>query len=267
MYKKDEYAYHGLAQLYFQWARKAASESECAEYIAKSEATISDGLRLVHVRDRLWITSSSIEEFLGNKPSSLDALRNAVETSPNSVIARYLLGRRYRQESRPKDAVEVLEQVIKSYHDEYRSFIEYALALIDLGRSYGEAIAVLRLSSRFGLGDPKYIATFGGMLFMNQQFTESDKVFAETQKRQFSVEELRSVQFRPKQASTSDPVRLRGIVKISKAGYSLIDSQGLRPVLCPASKYNGIVLRPSMEVIFELAFTAKGALADRLEVL
>jgi len=42
---RDEYAYQSMARLYLGWAGRCASSDEAAEYVARAEATVDDGLR------------------------------------------------------------------------------------------------------------------------------------------------------------------------------------------------------------------------------
>jgi tetratricopeptide (TPR) repeat protein len=152
---RDEYAYQGLASLYLGWAKRAATESESAEYVEKAESIVSEGLKAVRDRDGLWLITAEIQMWLGDKPRQIKALEIATGTSSHgSVVARYLLGRTYRIDQKPDKAVQALEPTIKTNPDEYRSFIEYGLALLDLGRPIEEAIAVLNISATYGLGDP-----------------------------------------------------------------------------------------------------------------
>ena len=263
MYKRDEYSYQGLAQLYVGWTRRCETPEEAAEYISKAEGVIGEGLKVVKVRDGLWIESSRIQAMLGDQPSYLRALENAVRESPGSIIARYLLARAYRTMRLPDKAIEVLDPIVKTHQDEYRPFIEYSLALLDLQKPYADAIAVLRLSTLYGLSDPRFIATLGGMLFMNGEFTQAQKAFGESLKREFSSTEMHSVEFRP-----SDPMdstrffRIEGKVVAVKAGYSFIESAGYPNFLCPGSKYSKLLMSKGLEISFEVAFSAKGPIAN-----
>jgi tetratricopeptide (TPR) repeat protein len=96
IYDRDEYSYQSLAKLYLDWAKRVP-DAESAEYLQKCEQAISEGLRVVKIRDGLWIASSEVEKWLGNEPSRIHALERAVKESPGSIIARYLLGRSYRR--------------------------------------------------------------------------------------------------------------------------------------------------------------------------
>jgi tetratricopeptide (TPR) repeat protein len=263
MNNRDEYSYQGLAQLYAGWAKRSETPQEAAEYISKAEAVIDEGLRVVKVRDGLWIESSKIQSMLGDQPLCLRALENAVRESPGSIIARYLLAKAYRTMKRPQEAVDVLDPVVKSHQDEYRPFIEYSLALVDLQKPYNEAIAVLRLSTLYGLSDPRFIATLGGMLFMNGEFTEADRVFGESLKREFPSAEMHSIEFRPPDPMDSKRLfRLNGKVVAVKAGFAFLECPGYPNFLCPGSKYGGLLMTKGLEVTFGVAFSAKGAVAD-----
>ena len=134
--RRDDYSYESLASLYFDWSSKVFDKdsSEAADYLSKAEETISSALRVVRNRESLWVLSSKIQLYLGDTPKSISALEKAVRERVTSVIARYLLGRAYRQRKEPGLSLAILEPVIKSNTDEFRAFIEYALALLEQGR-------------------------------------------------------------------------------------------------------------------------------------
>lgn len=175
LYNRDEYSYQGLAQLYLGWAKHAPSEEEAASYIAKAEEVITEGLKAVRDRESLWLVSSEIQKWLGDEPSHLQALVKAVAENPGSIISRYLLGRAYRKAGRLQDAKEVLYKVVSEHPDEFRACTEYARTLHQLGEPYPSSIAVLKMGSLYGLSDPRFVATLGGMLFMNGEFTEAKR--------------------------------------------------------------------------------------------
>jgi tetratricopeptide (TPR) repeat protein len=258
----DDHFYHGLANLYFNWAKSTNNEEELADYLAKAEDTINAGLKAAKIRDSLWIVSSDIQKWLGNKPHSIRALENAVRENPNSIIARYLLGRAYRKMGQPKQAIEVLEPIIKNHSEEFRSFVEYALALEKLGTPYKTAIAILLQSTLYGFRDPRFIATLGGMYYLSGDFTEATKVFEESNKRSFTAKELNEIQYWPLDPKTDNSfLTLDGKVVVVKAGYALLETSSYPLILCPGTKQNGIVMGREMKLTFELAFSAKGSLA------
>jgi predicted Zn-dependent protease len=262
LYRRDEYCYQGLAQLYLGWAKRAPTSEESAEYVIKAEQVISDGLKKVRVRYGLWIESSNIQAYLGNEPSRLQALEKAVRDTPGSIVSRYLLGRAYRKAGRIDDALQVLDPIIKNHHDEFRSFVEYAISLAIKNKSYDESIAVLKLSTLYGYSDPRFIATLGGMLFMSGEFSEAKAIFEESTKHDFTSEEMHEVQFRPLvMEDPNAPLRMSGKVVTRKAGYAFVECTGFPRFLCPGSKFDGLVMNVGMPVSFQPVFSARGALA------
>ncbi len=267
LYERDEYSYQGLIQLYRGWAERAPTAEESADYITKAEEVVNEGLKRVKVRSGLWIESSKIQAYLGDQPSRLEALEQAVRDSPGSIIARYLLGRAYRIAGRIKESLSILKPVIQNHHEEFRCFVEYALALSIIQESYDEAIAILRLSTLYGLSDPRYIATLGGMLIMTGQISEGEKVFEEAFKQNFKGDEMKKIQFRPWNLSNyPDPLRLEGRVIVRKAGYALIEFEGFPPFLTPGFRFGDLSMELNQKISFEPAFCARGSLALNPEI-
>jgi tetratricopeptide (TPR) repeat protein len=266
LYNRDEYAYHGLAQLYLDWARKVSDPAEVAEYVSKAEAVIEEGLKMVRVRDSLWIISSEVQRLIGDHPSYLGALEQAVKNSPEGIVGRYLLGRAYRTSGIPQKSKEILEPVITNHPYEFRSFVEYARAMLDLGEPPLNVIPVLNISTLYGLNDPRFIALLGGLLFMSGQYSKALTVFEESYKKEIPADEASVIQFRPNDpVDKAKPLKLKGKVVAVKAGYAFIEVPGYPRFYCPGSKFGGIILTQGLEVRFEPAFTARGAIADKLE--
>jgi len=239
-------------------------QKEVAEYVGKAEGIINEGLRVVRVRDALYIESSNIQQLIGDEPSYLRALENAVRVNDASVVARYLLGRAYRKTGRYNDAITVLEYVIKNFIDEFRCFIEYGLCLIYRKEPYTNAIAVMSLSTLYGFSDPRFLATLGGMYFLNQQFDEATRIFNETGRRNFTANELNTIQFIPPDPhDISQELRFTGSCIKIKPGYSLVETPGYPPFLLPGSKYDGMVIHEGVKMSFVPAFTARGNIAHR----
>ncbi len=267
---RDDFCYQGLARLYFGWAKRLWQhhEDEATEYISKAEEVITEGLRTVRVRDSLWVVSAEIQAWLGDEHGRIEALEKAVVASPQSIVPRYLLGRAYRKLYRLDEALQVLEPIIKNHFDNFRAFVEYAVSLILLGRPYSEAIAYLKQSTLYGLRDPRFIATLGGMLFMNGEFSEAIQIFNEASKHDFTSHELNTVQFAPPDPSnTVEPLRIPGKVISVKAGYCFVEAPRYSTFLCPGSLFNGVVMREGLEVTFQPAFRAKGAIAYQPQAL
>lgn len=263
MYDRDEYAYQGLAELFFEWSKRVKDDQEKIHYISKSEEIISEGIKKAKFRDALWIVSSNIQDYLGNYPSSLQVLENAIKDNPSSIFAPYCLGRAYRKRNEPQKAKQTLEPIIKGHFEEYRIFIEYALAQLENKEPYKNIIAILELSSLYGYSDAKYIALLGGLKTLNKDFEESTKIFEESLKHPFTAQELSKIYFRPLDYKTNEPLRIEGKVIKVRAGYALIENNQYPVFLCPGSKFNGLILKEGMKITFEVTFCAKGSIADK----
>jgi tetratricopeptide (TPR) repeat protein len=264
MSSRDEYSFSTLASLYLDWAKKVTDPGESSEYVKKCEETLNEGFRNVVTRDALWLVSADVEEWLGNEPNRLKALERAVKESPKSVVARYILARAYRRQHLPESAIQILQPVVKEQAvDEFRSCIEYALALYDMGRSLPECIAVLKLGSLYGMADPRFIATLGGMLYLNREFTEAKNVFSHSSRQDFTTVEATAPKFRPTQPGSDERLRFRGTVRIVRAGFAIIETPDYPDFFCRSSKYGQLVLRRNLEVEFQPAFSARQALAEK----
>lgn len=262
--KRDYYSFESLASLYYDWSRKLSDQDqgEAADYLSKAEETISLGLQTVLNKESLWILSSKIQSYLGNTPKSISSLENAVRTHSSYIIARYILACFYRQNKRPKDALLILESVIKSNTNEFRAFVEYALALLDNGEPYKKAATILELSTLYGMSDPRYISVYGGVLFLDGNFGEAEKVFERSMKHNFPANELYEIHFKPLDPLDKTKIlSLTGEVITVKSGFSLIQPDGYPRIICHASKYRGTMMRQGMRVSFVLGFCAKSPIA------
>jgi tetratricopeptide (TPR) repeat protein len=268
MNSKDDFSYQSLALLYLEWAKKVKSEEESSEYITKSEQVISDGLRTVKDREALWVVSSEVRKWLGNQPSRIEKLKNAVsESAATSVIARYLLGRAYRQQGFPEKALAVLEPVVKSRFDEFRSFVEYIKSMLLLGEPYSKCVAVLSQCRLDGVTDPAYVGLLGGLLFMDGKIDEAGKVFAESIRQEFSYDEKLRIQFRPRDAADrSAPLRLSGRVTTVKPSYVFVQTDKYPDFISTTTKIDKTILQRDTKVTFQPVFNAKGPYADNLRL-
>ena len=258
---KDSYAYQSLARLYLDWVRHCNSADERTTYLTKAEEVLSQGLSLCHEKDRLWLVSAEISKWLGDQPEQLRALETAVKDSPGSIIARYMLGKHYRSTGQFKHALEILEPNIKNHLEEFRSFIEYALALWESGGSLRESIAVLEISSTAGMSDARYISYLGGMMFLNGDYSNSTKIFHEAKQRISDQSELHRISFLPIDPGSGEKIRLTGKVIARKPQFSLIEAEGYPAVLCHSSNYRGIQFTEGMHIMFSIGFSPKGATA------
>lgn len=264
--ERDEYSYTSLADLYLDWGKKIPNEA--AAYLQKAEETISEGLKVVRNKEFLWVASSNLQDWLGNQPQRIGDLEHAIKDHPGAVYPRYLLAQAYRRAGRPDLAIEKLDPVLKDHPEEFRLCLEYAYALDETGAKYSAAIAILNFGSLYGLRDPRFIATYGGMYFMNGDFGEADKIFQETTRREINFSDAVAINYRPKnKQNLSELVSLEGEVVQVKAGYAFVEVPGFTRFLCPSSKQRNITLRERMRIRFQPAFSAKGALADKPEEL
>ena len=121
--------------------------------------------------------------------------------------------------------------------------------------------------SLYGLSDPRFIATLGGMYFMNGEFTEAEKIFAESVKQELSRSEAYIVHFNPRDpADRSRPLRVEGVVADVRLGYAFLDALRYSKIFCPGSKFGGIKMVRGARLSFEICFCAKGPTADKLRV-
>ena len=59
-------------------------------------------------------------------------------------------------------------------------------------------------------------------------------------------------------------MKLTGQVTAVKVGYAFIDAPGYPSFFCPGSKFGRLVIREGLTLEFEPAFTARGAMADKI---
>jgi SIR2-like domain len=267
MNDKDHYGYQGLAQLYLDWAKRVKGEDESSDYLTKSEQIISEGLRLARERETLWVVSAMVQKFLGNSPGQIKKLQNALSEKSDSVIPRYLLGRAYRDSGQPQKCIEVLDPLVKKFFKEFRAFVEYVRAMLELGEPYAKCAALLSQAQLDGATDPTYVALLGGLLVMDQKPGEAQKIFAETTRQGFSYEERIAAHFRPRDLATNARLRLPGRVTTVKAGYVFIQSDQYNPDFrAGTTRVKGTILQRGAKVTFSPGFTAAGPIAERVEL-
>jgi tetratricopeptide (TPR) repeat protein len=263
---KDSYGYSGLAQLHLDWAKKVRSEDESSDYLTKSEETISEGLRMVRERETLWIVSADVQKFLKNSPGRIEKLKRAIAENSAAIIPRYPLGREYRLQGQPKKCLEILEPVIKTKFSEFRSFLEYVRAMLDLGEPYARCAAYLSQAQLDGVTDPAFVGLLGGLLFMEHKVSEAEKTFNESIKQGFTFEERTKIQFRPTEPGSRTRLRLVGRITNVKPGFLFIQNKSYTDFFSTTTRIGGTVLQKGMTVRFEPAFCARGAVADNLQL-
>lgn len=263
---RDHYGYTGLAQLYLDWANRISNEDEASDYITKCEEVISDGLRQVRDRDGLWIVSADVQKFLGNNPGRIAKLKKAVQENAKSVIPRYLLGREYRSAGEPDKCIEVLTPVVTTHFREFRSFVEYVRAMVDMNQPYSKCIAVLTQAQLDGLTDPSFVGLLGGLYFAEGKFEEARKTFSESTKQGFDFERRRMRVMRLTDKGTQVPSVISGRVATVSPGFAYLQSDKFPDVRSRATRVGKVALQKGMRVRFELSFSPGGPFAENLRL-
>ncbi|MFD1674129.1 SIR2 family protein [Alicyclobacillus fodiniaquatilis] len=249
---RDEYMYQGLAQLYLGWVSKQKDgEEERTIYLAKAEDIINKGLKKSRNKEGLWIESSNVDKLLGNNLGRIHSLEKAVSDAPGSIISRYLLAKAYNFNSQIDKGIKLLSELTRDNPDEYRPAIEYALSIIRSGGTMDNAIAVLNQSTLYGYSDAYFVATFGGLLFLNKEFERADVVFNEAIRREFS--NARHILFNPMDVGMQ--CDYNAIVKYVGAGHSYVLINGFPDIICPSSKYHKLIIERGMKLKVSIAFT------------
>jgi hypothetical protein len=141
----------------------------------------------------------------------------------------------------------------------------FALAAVQVNRSYAEAVAVLRLAELHGLRDAKFIATLGGMLFLNRDFDAATKIFDFGHRPHLRFEEQRRVEYRPiALGSPGGPLTLDGRVAETKGNNVWIAVPGYPAIYRYGSYIGPQRLAPRDDVRFAIAFCAIGPIAENL---
>jgi tetratricopeptide (TPR) repeat protein/cold shock CspA family protein len=260
---KDQYGFHGLAELYFHWATRAPTPDEQAEYLAKCEKVISEGLSLVAEKEGLWIVSAAVAEYMDDAPGVIEALERAVSESSDAVIARYLLARKYFESGNYQQVIVTLMPVLESHPDQYRSGMLCARAIYRMGGSLREAAAILNLGSLAGERDPWFIALSIGLHFVAGNHEEVERLRRVTEAAGFPVGDQHHVSFVTEDGGV--PTRLSGSVLRLRAGYAFLRVEGGLPdIFCPGRELGALELQQGDSVTFELGFSPRGPVARHL---
>lgn len=266
--ESDSYGHSGLAALYLSWARRPkASVDEATEYLQKAQGIVFDGLKVVRERTSLLITSAEIQKELGNKPAQLAKLREAVATDSASAVGRYLLGRAYREQGQPLNAMEVLEPIIRSDFKHVRAYLEYTRSMLDAGEPIKKCAATLSQCKLDGEVEPQFVGLYGGLLHMEGKYTEAKAVWDRAKQQRFPYDEGVRRQYRP--IDPADPGRRRrfeGIIQGVKPNFVFIQPEDGPAVFSKSTEVAGKPLIRSQAVTFELSFSARGPLAENLQV-
>jgi tetratricopeptide (TPR) repeat protein/cold shock CspA family protein len=267
--ESDAYGHSGLARLYLLWSRRPRiSDDEATEYLEKAETVISEGLKVVSERASLLITSSDVQKDLGNQPARLSKLRQAVESDSASSIARYLLGRAYRDQGYPLKTIEVLDPIIKSDFKQVRAYVEYTRAMLETGESIKKAAATLSQCRLDGETDSAFIGLLGGLIYLDGKFDEALKLWNGAKELNFSDEERTRRQFVAYDpADRGKKLRFSGSVVHPKPTFVFIQPDQGPMIISKMVAIENTVLQRGHKVDFELSFSAKGPLAENLRLV
>ncbi len=267
----DEYCIHGLANIFFRWAKFIEDHdvSESAEYLAKAEREITEGINSARNKEALWILSSDISHYIGDNPKQIDSLLRAVESSHSTHLSRYLLARVYNKNGEYAQAKKVVEPAITDTPDDFRLALEYAKSILGLNLTNSEAIAVLNLAAYQGTKDPRFISILAGLYFIEKNFSKYRDTVGESKKQSFSIGERREVHFVPAdKTDPSKPLYVRGKIVHLARGAAWIQTDGIpMNVICPGSKWGDTILKEQSDVKCELQFNSEGALAVNPKVM
>lgn len=261
---RDEYAYQSLAELYLDWARSTTDAADGVAYVARAQEVVSEGLSKTRNHEGLYVVASKIERYLGDDDRRVDALRSALASAPTSVIVRYLLGNALRMQGEFAKAAEILGLGLQDNPDDPSLAWAFALTRYAQTGEYDESVSVLHLARLRGEHQPRFVATFGGMLVMSEQFDEASDVWRRAGDRNFSVEDSNRIAFRPLDVE-KQPMKLKGRVSKVSTGYAFIAVPGMPDFFCPGSRFSGLTLRLDMELTFEPGFSARGPVAVVIE--
>jgi len=268
--QSDDYGHTGLANLYLAWAQRTKlQEVEATEYLQKAEQVVANGLKVVRDRSSLLITSANINEELGNKPVQLEKLREAVASNSANAVGRYLLGRAYRDQGLPAKAIEALEPIVRNDFKNVRSYLEYVRAMIALGEPLQKCASTLVQCKLDGESDPAYVGLYASLLYMDGRHAEASVVWDAAKNQHFSFEESTRSRFRPMDPSDPKVVRtFEGVVKFTKQNFVVIQpASGGPTVMSPTTIVGGRLITKGMTLQFELSFSARNVIADRLQIV
>lgn len=263
---RDEYSYQSLAELYLDWARRSTDTDESVDYLSRAQEVVFRGLQRVRHREGLYLVAARIAREVGDLPARLTALRQALDAAPTSAVVRFVYGTALRRDGQFDLAVEVLHEGLVTHPDDPHLALSLALTYHEKGSTYGESVAVLYIARIRGQRDPEFIATYGGMLVMDEQLGDAEDVWRRASEQNFTSADANRIGFRPRPGNS--PLRLTGRVNDVKAGFAFIAVPGMPDFFWPGARFTD--RRPAVgdSVVFEPAFSARGpVLGDLVEIL
>jgi hypothetical protein len=87
---------------------------------------------------------------------------------------------------------------------------------------------------------------------MNKEFSEAEKIFEETGKKELPYSVSNAIYFRPQTPEDhSEPLKFEGKVVSVRAGHALIETKVLQLIDCPLSRCKRLWMEPGLRIIFE----------------
>lgn len=260
---RDEYSYQSLAELYLDWARRCGNTDEAIDYIGRAQEVVFRGLQNVRQREGLYLVAARIARDVGDAPARQLALRQALKAAPRSAVVRYVLGNALRRDGDLEGAIHVLLEGLTDYPDDPHLALALALAYHEKGAEYPDSIAVLYLARLKGRRDPEFIATYGGMLVMDEQLGDAEDVWRRAAELDFTVADASRIGFRPHPGNRN--VRLTGRVADVKASFAFVAVPGLPDFFWPGSRFGERRPTSGDPIEFEPGFSARGPVVAEVE--
>src|SRR5207245_1990928 len=129
------------------------------------------------------------------------------------------------------------------------------------------AVAILNVSTTYGLSDARFIATLGGMLFISGDFSEAAKIFQQSIQRDLPYYEASSIHYHPNRPGTVEPFTLKGRVLTVRPHLVIIESEGYPPFRCDSTRAGGTPFKVNTAVEFDVVFSARNALATKPRII
>jgi hypothetical protein len=108
-----------------------------------------------------------------------------------------------------------------------------------------------------GRRDPRFLATYAGMLFMGGRYAEAKAVIDEAKSRDFAFRQRRTLHFEPHPGGTD--VWLAGTVESLLASFAFIRVPGFpQDFYLSTSRYGDIEMRPGLSIRFRPGFNLEG---------
>jgi tetratricopeptide (TPR) repeat protein len=260
--ERDEYSYQSLADLYLDWARKVQAKDERATYLTKAQETLLDGFDKGRELEYLYMMEARIQEYIGNTPGQLDALRNALKGAPSSSNVRYLLGNALRAAGELDESEQVLHEGVLQNTGDPRLALSYVRTLLRLKRDLGQSNSILELTRLRGLRNAAFVATYSGLLALSGNPDEASRLISDAKPKNFTATDSRKIIFVPSDYMDFGPVE--GTVVRVMPGYAFVKVDKFGDFFFPGFRIRDRVLRVGTRLRFIAGFTVRGGIVHEV---